>query len=461
MPWLRQVPEHWDVDRAKWLFRKMDRPVRETDEVVTCFRDGTVTLRKNRRDRGFTESLKEIGYQGIRRGDLVIHGMDAFAGAVGVSDSDGKGTPVYSVCKPAPNVNAHYYTHVVREMARSEWILALAKGVRERSTDFRFDDFASQLVPLPPLDEQGSIVRFIDHVDRRLRRYIAAKKRLISLLDEQKQVIIHSAVTRGLEPEARLRPSGEEWLGDVPEQWKVRRLRTIADVALSGVDRHLSQGETVVRFLGTDTVYRVSSIDGATPLEKATATPSEISRFRLRRGDLVITKDSLVPTRIAIPALVTEDPQDLTVCGYHLALVRLRERGGVIPRYLFYVLSSRGLEDYFLSKARGTTIIGVGRHEIASAPVPAPSRSEQSAIVAYLDSATASIRMAVGRAERQISLAREYRTRLIDHVVTGKLDVRAAALQLSDEVEPLDALLDSDGSEDGADLDAVAEELMA
>ena len=91
--WLEDVPEHWKKERAKWLFRKMEQPVRQSDEVVTCFRDGVVTLRKNRRVRGFTESLKEIGYQGVRRGDLVIHAMDAFAGAIGVSDSDGKSTP--------------------------------------------------------------------------------------------------------------------------------------------------------------------------------------------------------------------------------------------------------------------------------------------------------------------------------------------------------------------------------
>src|ERR1700685_3166374 len=97
--WLGPVPSHWIIERAKWLFERMDRPTRDSDEVITCFRDGVVTLRKNRRMRGFTESIKEIGYQGIRRGDLVIHAMDAFAGAVGVSDSDGKGTPVYSVCE--------------------------------------------------------------------------------------------------------------------------------------------------------------------------------------------------------------------------------------------------------------------------------------------------------------------------------------------------------------------------
>ena len=235
VPWLGEVPKHWKTERAKWLFRKMEQPVRENDEVVTCFRDGVVTLRKNRRVRGFTESLKEIGYQGVRRGDLVIHAMDAFAGAIGVSDSDGKGTPVYSVCSPRQSANAYYYAFCVREMARSEWILALAKGIRERSTDFRFKDFASQWVPLPPLPEQAAIVRFLDHADRRIRRYIRAKQKLIALLEEQKQAFIHQAVTGRIDvrtgrPYPAYKDSGVEWLGDVPEHWDIFQLGRLIEL---------------------------------------------------------------------------------------------------------------------------------------------------------------------------------------------------------------------------------------
>ena len=195
VPWLGDVPKHWKTERAKWLFRKMEHPVRDNDEVVTCFRDGVVTLRKNRRVRGFTESLKEIGYQGVRRGDLVIHAMDAFAGAIGVSDSDGKGTPVYSVCSPRQSANAYYYAFCVREMARSEWILALAKGIRERSTDFRFKDFASQWVPLPPLSEQAAIVSFLDRATADLDAATTSAQRETSLIREYHARLIADVVT--------------------------------------------------------------------------------------------------------------------------------------------------------------------------------------------------------------------------------------------------------------------------
>ena len=221
IPWASSIPSHWKTERAKWLFDKVERPVREQDEVVTCFRDGIVTLRKNRRLRGFTEAFFEFGYQGIRKGDLVIHAMDAFAGAIGVSDSDGKGTPVYAVCQPKKNVNAHYYAHIVREMARSQWILALSKGIRERSTDFRYDTFGKQVVPLPPLEEQEAIVKFLDYANGKLDRAIRAKRKTIALLNEQKQAIIHRAVTRGLDTSVPLKPSGIPWLGDIPAHWEL------------------------------------------------------------------------------------------------------------------------------------------------------------------------------------------------------------------------------------------------
>src|SRR5690606_20107029 len=127
--WLGDVPEHWSVARGKELFLRVQRPADDSDGVVTCFRDGVVTLRKNRRTQGFTEALKEVGYQGIRKGDLVLHAMDAFAGAIGVSDSNSKGSPVYSVCVPRRDANPRNYAAATREMARSAWIQALATGI--------------------------------------------------------------------------------------------------------------------------------------------------------------------------------------------------------------------------------------------------------------------------------------------------------------------------------------------
>ena len=195
LEWLGEVPEHWRKKRVKDLFDKMERPVRECDDVVTCFRDGNVTLRKNRREKGFTESIKEAGYQGIRKGDLVVHTMDAFAGAVGVSDSDGKGTPVYVVCRARPHANAPFFAYLIREMARRGWIQALTRGVRERSSDFRYRELGVQWVAVPPLDEQEAIVSYLDRETTKIDRVTDLARQDIDLLREYRTRLISDVVT--------------------------------------------------------------------------------------------------------------------------------------------------------------------------------------------------------------------------------------------------------------------------
>ena len=419
VPWLGNVPAHWELQRGGWLFRKMDRSVRDADEVITCFRDGTVTLRKNRRTEGFTEALKEIGYQGIRKGDLVIHQMDAFAGAVGVSGSDGKGTPVYSVCRPTRNADPFYYAHAVREMARSQWILALAKGIRERSSDFRYADFAKQYLPLPPLPEQRGIVRYLDYVDRRIRRYVAAKRKLIALLEEEKQAIVNQAVTRGLDPDVRLKPSGVEWLGNVPEHWEVRRAKFLY--------READERSTT----GTEELMSVSHITGVTPRKKSVTmfmAESNMGYKLCRPGDIVIN----------------------TMWAFMAALGVARQTGLVSPSYGVYrplnigrlshdyidsLLTTEVYRTNYLIRSTGITSsrLRLYPESFLDIPLLCPPSAEQAAIVEYLERTTSDTNTAVARLQRQIELVEEYRTRLIAEVVTGKLDVREAAAELPDE----------------------------
>ena len=221
---LPKLPSNWEIRKGKYLFKEENRPVRSDDEIVTCFRDGQVTLRKNRRTEGFTNSLKEIGYQGVRRGDLVIHNMDAFAGAIGISDSDGKATPVYACCTPkSEEVSQYYYCYLLRYLARNGFILSLAKGIRERSTDFRFNDFKELYLPVPTRKEQDAIVAYLDSATSKIDEAIAQQQKMIDLLNERKQIIINNAVTKGLDPNVKMKPSGIDWIGDIPEHWKVMK----------------------------------------------------------------------------------------------------------------------------------------------------------------------------------------------------------------------------------------------
>ncbi|WP_050625182.1 restriction endonuclease subunit S [Clostridium phoceensis] len=191
--WIGSMPAHWNCIRGKYVLKYIQKPVREDDGVITCFRDGEVTLRSNRREDGFTMADKEIGYQGIDVGDLVVHGMDGFAGAIGISDSRGKASPVLNVLDTEQN--KRYIMYFLRSMAYSDVFLALATGIRVRSCDLRWNKLSELFYPVPPLEEQEAIVDYIDSVLRRTDEVIAAKREQLSTLEAYKKSLIYEYVT--------------------------------------------------------------------------------------------------------------------------------------------------------------------------------------------------------------------------------------------------------------------------
>lgn len=191
--WIGMMPSHWDCIRGKYILKYIQKPVREDDGVITCFRDGEVTLRSNRREDGFTMADKEIGYQGIDVGDLVVHGMDGFAGAIGISDSRGKASPVLNVLET--DQNKRYIMYFLRSMAYSDVFLALATGIRVRSCDLRWNKLSELFYPIPPLEEQDAIVAHIDDMIEKANAVIADKKAQLETLEEYKKSLIFEYVT--------------------------------------------------------------------------------------------------------------------------------------------------------------------------------------------------------------------------------------------------------------------------
>ena len=191
--WIGEIPEHWKIIRGKYLLSYLQKPTKDDDGVITCFRDGEVTLRSNRREDGFTVADKEIGYQGIDVGDLVVHGMDGFAGAIGISDSRGKASPVLNVLDT--DQNKRYIMYYLRSMAYNDVFLALATGIRVRSCDLRWNKLAELYYPVPPLEEQNQIVEHIDFVLHRSNEIIGDKKYQIETIEEYKKSLIFEYVT--------------------------------------------------------------------------------------------------------------------------------------------------------------------------------------------------------------------------------------------------------------------------
>lgn len=190
--WIGEIPQAWDVRKGKYVLQYLQKPVRIGDEVITCFRDGQVTLRGNRREDGFTMADKEIGYQGIDEGDLVVHGMDGFAGAIGISDCRGKASPVLNVLDTQQN--KRYVMFYLRSLAYRDVFLALSTGIRVRSCDLRWNKLAELFYLIPPLAEQKQIVAKIDEMLAKVDALIAEKQNQLATLEEYKNSVIFEYV---------------------------------------------------------------------------------------------------------------------------------------------------------------------------------------------------------------------------------------------------------------------------
>lgn len=221
LQWAGDIPQYWNIAKGKHFMAVLERPVRDDDNVITCFRDGEVTLRSNRREDGFTVATVEAGYQGIEPGDLVVHGMDDFAGAIGISDSRGKGTPALNVLSCSENKK--YIMYLLRAMAYTEVFMALSTGIRVRTCDTNWKKLKSLDYLIPPADEQQCIADFLDAKCAEIDALTADIQTQIDTLEQYKRSVITETVTKGLNPNAEMKDSGIQWIGNMPAHWDVVR----------------------------------------------------------------------------------------------------------------------------------------------------------------------------------------------------------------------------------------------
>lgn len=408
--WLGQVPEHWSILRAKAMFEKQNRPINKGHDVVTCFRDGMVTLRKNRRITGFTASIKEHGYQGINKGDLVIHVMDAFAGAIGVSDSEGKATPVYSVCTAKGDYNHFYYAHIVRQMAKSGFIQSLYRGIRERSSDFKFDVFAKQCLPIPSIAEQKQIVRYLDWKVAMADKFVKKKKLEIALLCELRKTEINQATTLGLDPNIPTCPSCIDWIGKFPQHWKkILFGQCFSEVKEKNRDNFFTDASS----------FRYGEITKKNEIGTNEELNNSYNKYIvLNRYDIVINGLNLnydyVTQRVAIvnyDTIITS------------AYIPIRCKKNIIAQYACYLLKSFDNKKVLNGMGKGIRLT-LSFAELKKQYLFIPAIDEQKQIVAHIKTVEERINKAIEDIEKQIALVAEYKTSLISDVTTGKVDIR-------------------------------------
>jgi type I restriction enzyme S subunit len=449
VPWLGEVPEHWDtvplcaIATPKKIIGKSHR------ELLSVYLNrGVIRFAEVQEKRTNVTSEDLSKYQAVDPGDFVLNNQQAWRGSVGVSKYKGIVSPAYLVLSLDSQINTDYANRLFRDRAMVTQYLISSKGVGSIQRNLYWPYLKRVPTLLPPPAEQAAIVRYLDYMDRRIRRYIRAKQKLIKLLEEQKQSIIHQAVTgqidvRTGQPYPAYKPSGVEWLGEVPEHWDERpakyRFREVDERSLTGDEELLS----------------VSHITGVTPRSQKNITmfmaESYIGHKLCQPGDLVIN------TMWAwMGAMGVANQTGIVSSSY--AVYRPIHDNTFLPEFIDQLLRVQGYVSEYICRSTGirSSRLRLYPEKFLGIPVVCPPLEEQKGIVNYLRETTRQLANSISVIQREIDLLREYHTSLIADVVTGKLDVRQAAAGLPAEVvEP--ELLDEDDDIDADD--AIADDL--
>ena len=289
---LGQIPAEWNMTRGKQVLRLLQREIRENDGVITCFRDGEVTLRTNRRTDGFTVSLKEIGYQGIEPGDLVVHGMDGFAGAIGISDSRGKASPVLNVLDSEED--KRFLMYYLRALAYREVYLALADGIRVRSCNLSWKKIGSLPIALPSLEEQQRISRYLDGQCSEIDSAIQSAEASVREYERLRDAFIFDAVTNGLTSQSKKQPSRVSWVEEFPRHWEIKKIKYVLH------ERNESNSD-----LELDTVLSLSARYGVTLYSERVGggnkSKANLEDYKkARAGDIVLNSMNIVSGSVGI-----------------------------------------------------------------------------------------------------------------------------------------------------------------
>jgi type I restriction enzyme S subunit len=421
--WIGDIPESWSTVRGKNTLNLMKRPFSSEDSVITCFRDGEVTLRINRREDGFTFADKEIGYQGIKKDDLVIHGMDGFAGAIGISDSDGKGSPVLSVCREKNDNDLQFVMYYLRMLSTQNVFIALATGIRERSCDLRWNKISDLLFPHPPLPEQQAIADYLNRKCELIDSTIEKQKTAIEKLKLYKQSVITEAVTKGLNPTVPMKPSGIEWIGDIPKGWDSNKVKLVTSKIGSGVTPRGGSEvyvQTGIIFLRSQNIYNEGlKIDDVVFISED--IDKEMENTRVYSNDLLL---NITGGSIGRCCIFPKNIGSANV-NQHVCIIRPIEGLIDISFLHYFFMSDCGVNSITVFQS-GANREGLNFKQIANMRLPLPPLPEQQAIADYLDQKCTQIDQVIEHKQKLIEKLSNYKKSLIYECVTGKREVKTA-----------------------------------
>ena len=452
--WLGAVPNHWSVLPNRALFDEVKDRNHPKEEMLSVTITRGIVRQKALLDgssKKDSSNLNKGAYKLVQPHDIAYNKMRAWQGALGASTLRGIISPAYVVMRPRKEANPWFYHNLYRTPSFAKEAERWSYGITSDMWSLRPEHFKVIGSLLPPPDEQAAIVRFLDHANRKIDGFIRAKRKLIGLLNEQKQAIIHRAVTRGPHPDVPLKPSGIPWLGDIPKHWDAMRLKNACKIRggfAFKTEWFRADGIPVIRMSNlrrgtldlTDAV-RISGNDC-------------VAGFELKAGDILYGLSGSVGATGSLGNFAVVATGDLPA-QLNQRVARFRPDGRVLSvRFLVFLIHTSIFYDQVLADTTGTAQFNVSTNDVGKVTFSLPSVSEQTSICDWLNGTLAKPNELIARTEREIALMQEYRTRLTADLVTGKLDVREAAAKLPDlptdsAAEPLtdEALADTETEE--------------
>lgn len=395
MKWPTKVPSNWTTCKAGLVLKPLFREPLPGDEIVTAFRDGQVTLRKNRREDGFTNAAKEIGYQHIEDGDLVVHSMDGGFGAIGVADSSGKASPVVHAYRSS-KCDLHFIAYYLRAAVHAGWIRANGKGIRERSTQFDRSALAKLEISFPPLETQR---RIADYLDRETGQ-------IDSMIDKL------GAVTQELSQ----RRAGMIQRHTVNAGGNLTRLKFCADVSL-GKTFQGTQKQPSERFVNYVRAASIQTHGLELDDQRMWMTDAELDKHSLFAEDVLIVEGGAGYGRSVVLS------RTMPEWGFQNHVIRVRPDNRSDGRFLNYCVRANfdaGLIDILVD---GATIPSLSSEKARELPVLAVPLEEQRRIADHLDEVTSKIDAMLSKVAELKDLLTERRAALITDVVTGRKEV--------------------------------------
>lgn len=417
--WIDRIPKHWEMKRAKYLYNEVDERSETGEEQLCSVSHKTgVTPRKANVTMFMAEST--VGYKICRPDDLVINTLWAWMAAMGVARQVGVVSPAYGVYRPLPDSELvpEYAESLLRIEEYKVEYMARSTGVNASRLRLYPEDFLRIPVLLPPREEQLAIVNYLAVVDRKVRHFIRNRRRLIEVLNEQKEAIINRAVTRGLAPNAPLKASGIDLIGDIPKHWKACALRSLGRFTKGGGGSKEDDKDRGVPCIRYGHLYMYFNYVIEEP--KAFISEDRAEDYgRTRYGDILFTASGEDMAEIGKSAanLIEEE----VCCGGDLII--LRPSTDIDPRFMGYATQSWYTACQKSRLGRGTTVKHVYETQLKNVRIAVPPKDEQSTIASYIEKSLLHHNALISKARAEIDLIREYRTRLIADVVTGMVNV--------------------------------------